>query len=84
MRRQPGRLTDISVGLIVGGAIGNLIDRSFRQDGWLRGGVVDFIDFQWFPIFNVADVAINVGGALLIIGFVRDARRGSGEVSTDE
>jgi signal peptidase II len=67
MRRQPGRLTDISVGLIVGGAIGNLIDRSFRQDGWLRGGVVDFIDFQWFPIFNVADMGITIGGGLLVL-----------------
>jgi signal peptidase II len=67
LRRQPGRLTDIAVGLIVGGAIGNVIDRLFRQDGWLRGGVVDFIDFQWFPIFNVADMGITIGGALLVL-----------------
>lgn len=67
MRRQPGRLTDVSVGLIIGGAIGNVIDRLFRQEGWLRGGVVDFIDFQWFPIFNVADMAITIGGFLLVL-----------------
>ena len=66
LRRQPGRLTDISIGLIVGGAIGNVLDRLFRSPGWLRGGVVDFIDFQWFPIFNVADMGITVGGALLV------------------
>ena len=74
MRRQPGRLTDIAVGLIIGGAIGNIIDRLFRQDGWLRGGVVDFVDFQWFPIFNVADSAITVGGALLVLGSYLQAR----------
>lgn len=67
LKRQPGRLTDISVGMIIGGAVGNVIDRLFRQSGWLRGGVVDFIDFQWFPIFNVADIGVTVGGALLVI-----------------
>lgn len=67
LKRQPGRLTDIAVGLIIGGAVGNVIDRLFRQEGWLRGGVVDFIDFQWFPIFNVADMAVTIGGFLLVI-----------------
>jgi signal peptidase II len=67
IRRQSSRLTDLAVGLIIGGAIGNIIDRLFRQDGWLHGGVVDFIDFQWFPIFNVADMAITIGGALLVL-----------------
>ena len=74
--RQPmGRLGDIAVGLIVGGAIGNVIDRLFRQEGWFRGGVVDFIDLQWFPIFNVADMGITIGGALLIVASWRAARR---------
>jgi signal peptidase II len=67
VKRQPGRLTDISVGLIIGGAIGNVIDRLFRSPAWLRGAVVDFIDLQWFPIFNVADMAITIGGALLVL-----------------
>ncbi len=67
LKRQPGRLTDVAVGMIVGGAIGNVIDRLFRQEGWLRGGVVDFIDFQWFPIFNIADIGVTVGGALLVL-----------------
>ena len=78
MRRQTGRLTDLAVGLIIGGAIGNIIDRLFRQDGWLRGGVVDFVDFQWFPIFNVADMAITIGGALLILTSYLGARRAHG------
>jgi signal peptidase II len=67
MRRSASRLTDVTVGLIIGGAVGNIIDRLFRSPGWLRGGVVDFIDFQWFPIFNVADMAITIGGALLVL-----------------
>jgi len=46
-------------GGIAGGAIGNLVDRIFRaEDGFMSGGVVDFIDLQWWPIFNVADMAV--------------------------
>ena len=52
---------------MVGGAIGNLLDRLFRGDAWLHGSVVDFIDFQWFPIFNVADMGVNIGGALFVL-----------------
>lgn len=66
LRREGGRLTEIAVGLIIGGAVGNVIDRIFRSPGWLRGGVVDFIDFQWFPIFNVADMGITIGGFLMV------------------
>jgi signal peptidase II len=71
LRRTDSKASIAAVGLIVGGALGNLIDRLFRNEAWLRGRVVDFIDFQWFPIFNVADICINVGGALLIISYLR-------------
>ncbi|MEZ5216753.1 MAG: signal peptidase II [Ilumatobacteraceae bacterium] len=71
LRRDASRLSTVGTGLVIGGAIGNIIDRLFRGDAWLRGSVVDFIDFQWFPIFNIADIAVNVGGALLILGAVR-------------
>jgi signal peptidase II len=74
MRRHASRLTDLAVGLIIGGAVGNIIDRLFRQDGWLRGGVVDFIDFQWFPIFNVADMGITIGGGVLVLASYLQAR----------
>jgi len=67
VKRTSSRLSEVVVGLIIGGAIGNIIDRLIRDPYWLRGGVVDFIDFQWFPIFNVADMAITIGGALLIL-----------------
>jgi signal peptidase II len=63
---RPG--TAVAIGLVAGGALGNLIDRAFRAgDGFLGGGVVDFIDFQWWPVFNLADAAIVVG-ALLLFG----------------
>jgi signal peptidase II len=76
VKRTASRLSEVTVGLIIGGAIGNIIDRLVRDPGWLRGGVVDFIDFQWFPIFNVADMAITIGGALLIVTSYLGARRG--------
>ncbi len=63
------------MGCVIGGAAGNLIDRMFRDEAWLRGSVVDFIDFQWFPIFNVADIAINVGAAALILNGILLSRR---------
>jgi signal peptidase II len=65
--RQSSPLYTPAVGLIVGGALGNVIDRLFRSPGWFRGGVVDFIDVQWWPIFNVADIGVTVGGTLLIL-----------------
>ena len=58
-----------SLGLVLGGALGNLIDRIFREPGFLRGGVVDFLsvlapDGRVWPVFNVADSAIVCGGVL--------------------
>jgi signal peptidase II len=72
--RSTSRLYPLAVGLIVGGAIGNLLDRLFRAPGWFRGAVVDFIDLQWWPIFNVADIGVTVGGALLLLTSVLDSR----------
>ncbi len=75
LRTAASRMSTIGIGLLIGGAAGNLIDRLFRGDeGVLRGAVVDFIDFQWFPIFNVADMAINVGAGLLILNSILSAR----------
>jgi signal peptidase II len=82
LKRQPGRLTDVAVGMIVGGAVGNVIDRLFRQDAWFRGGVVDFIDFQWFPIFNIADIGVTVGGALLVLASWRAGRAPADDLDT--
>ena len=54
----------VTLGLVLGGAVGNLLDRVFRDPGFLRGGVVDFIQVGWWPIFNLADSAIVCGGVL--------------------
>lgn len=56
----------IGLGMILGGATGNLIDRFFRAPGPLRGHVVDFFSVGWWPVFNVADPAV-VGGAILLV-----------------
>lgn len=61
------RIEAAALGLILGGAVGNLIDRVSRGSGILDGAVVDFIDFSFFATFNVADIAVNVGVVLLII-----------------
>lgn len=57
----------VLVGMVAGGAAGNIVDRLFRGDAWLRGAVVDFIDLQWWPIFNIADAAIVLGAGALVI-----------------
>jgi len=62
-----------SLALILGGALGNVIDRA------TRGYVVDFLDFYWgsahFPAFNVADIAISIGAGLMILDMFLEARR---------
>jgi signal peptidase II len=71
LRRHPGqRLFCLSLALIMGGAIGNLIDRL------VYGHVIDFLDFHWrgfghFPAFNIADSAICIGAALFIFDELR-------------
>ncbi len=67
VRKNPSKVVAVAAGLVVGGALGNVADRLFRGDGWLHGSVVDFIDFQWFPIFNVADMAVNIGAVLFVL-----------------
>lgn len=59
-------LLTVAVGLVLGGALGNLGDRLFRGAGWLRGAVVDFVDLRVWPVFNVADAAITCGCLLLV------------------
>lgn len=75
LRQTAGKMSVLAVGLVIGGAIGNIVDRLFRGDAWLQGEVVDFIDFQWFPIFNIADICVDVGGGLLLLGYLKHQSR---------
>lgn len=71
LRRTDNVLTRLATGLIIGGAMGNILDRLFRDSGWMRGAVIDFIDFQWWPVFNVADMAIMIGAATMIVAMLK-------------
>ncbi|HZG89171.1 MAG TPA: signal peptidase II [Pseudonocardia sp.] len=62
----------VALGLVLGGALGNLVDRIFRSPGPLRGHVVDMVsvfapDGTFFPVFNAADSAVVCGGILLVL-----------------
>jgi signal peptidase II len=73
-RNLPGRAPAVALGLVLGGAAGNLTDRLIRGSGF-GGEVVDFIDFHVWPVFNAADSAIVTGAVLLVfLGFRRDRR----------
>jgi signal peptidase II len=77
LRRSGSRLAAVGVGLVIGGALGNVLDRLFRGDtGFLQGAVVDFIDVQWWPVWNVADMGVVIGGILLVVVSLLD-RSGS-------
>ncbi len=56
----------VCLGLLLGGAVGNLVDRVFRMPGPLRGHVVDFLELPHWPVFNLADSAIVLGGVLAV------------------
>lgn len=67
-RGLPSIPGSVAVGLILGGACGNLSDRLFRGEG---GAVVDFIASSFWPTFNVADASIVIGALLLAVSFWR-------------
>ena len=66
----------LAFGGIVGGAIGNIVDR------FHYGFVVDFIDLRWWPVFNVADSCITVGVALLVLGSLKKSEAAGTPVGT--
>jgi signal peptidase II len=57
----------VTLGFVLGGAFGNLIDRFFRDPGVMRGHVVDFLQLPYWPVFNVADMSICVAVGLVIL-----------------
>ena len=72
--RVRDRLNAVALGLVLGGAVGNLTDRLFRPPGPFRGHVIDFIDFRVWPTFNLADAAVVVGAGLLALASFRADR----------
>ncbi len=79
--RVKDNLNGVALGLVLGGALGNLTDRLFRPPGPFRGRVIDFIDFRIWPTFNLADAAVVVGAGLLAIASFR-ADRGAARPSS--
>jgi len=71
-RRRPTHEV-IAFGMIMGGALGNLVDRITRGEGFLDGHVIDWVQVPNFPTFNVADSSISVAVAVLLIGAWRSA-----------
>jgi len=78
VRKATTHVSALALCAIVAGAIGNIADRFFRGEGWLHGRVVDFIDVQWWPVFNVADSSITVGACALIAAMLMESRNGKG------
>lgn len=74
-RRARSAANMASFALILGGALGNLMDRVFRGPDAFAGHVVDFIDLRIWPTFNIADSAVVIGAFLLIVSSWMDEKR---------
>ena len=70
-RRLGDRLWAVGLGCLLGGVLGNLTDRVFREPSFLRGHVVDFIQLPHWPVFNVADICINIAAGVIILQALR-------------
>ncbi|MFG3644300.1 signal peptidase II [Micromonospora sp. NPDC047762] len=70
-RRVTSRPWAVALGLVLGGATTHLLDRLFREPGFARGHVVDFIDYAGFFVGNVADIALVVGVGIVMLLNVR-------------
>jgi signal peptidase II len=64
----------VALGLVLGGAVGNLLDRIFRSPGLFRGRVIDFVELPHWPVFNLADSCIVSGGVLMVLLSLRGVR----------
>lgn len=74
-RHITDRTSAIGLAMIAGGALGNLIDRLFREPAFFIGHVVDFISIGNFAVFNIADSAITCGVVVFVIGMLLEERR---------
>jgi signal peptidase II len=78
----PNRTIGVALGLVLGGAIGNVTDRAIRGTGFFGGRVIDFLAFATspharpvWPVFNLADSAIVVGAGLIVLASLRSTAR---------
>jgi signal peptidase II len=60
-------LETVALGFVLGGAVGNLVDRFARGDGIIDGPVIDWIELWFIPTFNIADASVTIAVALLLI-----------------
>lgn len=67
MAMERPRLETIALGLVVGGAVGNLIDRFARGEGIIDGRVIDWVELWVIPTFNVADASVTFAVALILV-----------------
>lgn len=72
LTRTWSRWWALALGVLMGGAVGNLFDRLTREPGFGRGEVVDFLELPNFPIFNVADIAVTCGAVSIVLLSLRD------------
>jgi signal peptidase II len=73
----------VALGLLLGGATGNLLDRIFRAPGPFQGHVVDWIELPHWPIFNLADSSIVCAGVLIVLLALRGIRLDGTRASND-
>ncbi|MCA1824656.1 MAG: signal peptidase II [Frankia sp.] len=87
-RRLRSRAWAVTLGLLLGGAVGNLADRVCRAPGPLRGRVIDFVDLRIWPVFNLADSALTIGALLAFVltlrGIELDGSRSRGGGATTD
>ena len=84
LRRVGSRLWAVALGVLLAGVAGNLTDRLLREPGPLRGHVIDFLMLPNWPVFNIADICINVAAGLILLQAFRGVRvDGSRETSSD-
>jgi signal peptidase II len=83
-RRLGSRLWGVALGVLLAGVAGNLTDRLLREPGPLKGHVIDFLMLPHWPIFNVADMCINVAAGLILIQAFRGIRLDGTRVKAEE
>lgn len=83
-RRVHSRWWAWGLGLILGGAAGNLLDRLLRDPGVLRGHVVDFMSIGWWPVFNVADSCLVAGVIVVAVAVLRNMDYDGSRVGSED